>query len=93
MVVAGAVRDKRPGRGDELVDVPGMLVTAFRRAGLHQYNDAVYVRLFGSASRWLRRTYELGGAKLQSVRACCAGSAQKLCNRRSRIAVHGAPDA
>jgi hypothetical protein len=71
VVVAGTVRDRRPGRGDELIDVPGMLIRAFRAAGLHLYNDNVYVRHFGSASRWLRRTYELGGAKLQSVRRLC----------------------
>lgn len=71
-MVAGTVRDQRPGRGrgDELIDVPGMLIRAFRQAGLHLYNDNVYVRHFGSASRWLRRTYEMGGAKLVSVRAC-----------------------
>ena len=70
VVVAGTVRDRRPGRGDELIDVPGMLIRAFCQAGLQLYNDNVYVRHFGSASRWLRRTYEMGGAKLVSVRAC-----------------------
>ncbi len=47
----------------------GMLISAFQDAGLHLYNDAVFVRHIGSGARWMRRTYELGGAKLQPARA------------------------